>query len=1018
MKKFLTTLVSTALIGSALTVMSQPAQAAPPGSAFDPGLIISDSVFFDFGTMTVDEIQRFLDSRVSDCRATDPAIDCLRNAKFEIPETPATGPTDVGPCGAIPANPQASAAQVIHAIATACGINPRVLIVTLQKEQGLVTSTKPTEYMYRAAMGFGCPDSDPAICGKVYVGLFNQMYRAAKQFRWYGNPAGSFTYWKPGRVISMRFNPKASCGSKSFLLKNQATANLYYYTPYTPNDAALRNLYGTGDSCSAYGNRNFWRFYHDWFGSPIGGGYLLKSESSANYLIVNNQRYQVNDPKLLASLAPLGPLGEISQAYLDSFQEVGTMSHMVIDNTSNKRFVLAGSKKYEVSDCAIAAEYGLDCNAAIPLLTLQLDNFPSGGQLSRLTSVGGAQYWIEDGKYRLVVDPLALNTVGGQSEVQIDLNVEQVATITPGAPLASELATFALAGSKDLLVASGGKTYRFVASLASATNLQRWFTATGATVEPAVIAPSLHPELIRGFVASASGSAFVITPDGKIAISDPANWTSSFVVVPDSLLAAIPSVSGTLSTPVMVSSPGNKLSYFINGSARRTSTSADMTSRFLSVLKQDKVIQIPQAAINSLLNAGVAIAPGSIVKQGTAHFLADGIGNLVRLESLAQAQSVSSSKVFTFKSSDLASLQVRSRLNSLKVQCDSGAYLVDKGTLYRISDVAIAEFPGTPYPLSSSTCSALKLSDRVVGPFIRDNRGLLFYIEDGKKRRVSNWDHLAKLRGDGPGHIEVSAYFASKIPAGATAPQSAQVPTGGTVPSGEFGQLVFGGTVPTPSPSPSPTPSPTPTPSQSATPTPTPTQSANPSTYRVVSGDTLSGIARRFGVSVSSIQQLNNMGSSTTIRVGQVLQIPTGATASPSPSPSPTPSSTPSPTPTPTPSPTPTTTTYTVKSGDTLLRIASSFGVSVSSIQQLNNLGSSTTIRVGQVLRIPSGTGSASPSPSPSPTPTQRTYTVKSGDTLIAIARRFSVTTTAIAQLNNITNANSIRVGQVLKIPG
>jgi LysM repeat protein len=107
-----------------------------------------------------------------------------------------------------------------------------------------------------------------------------------------------------------------------------------------------------------------------------------------------------------------------------------------------------------------------------------------------------------------------------------------------------------------------------------------------------------------------------------------------------------------------------------------------------------------------------------------------------------------------------------------------------------------------------------------------------------------------------------------------------------------------------------------------------------------------------------------------------------------------------------------------VKSGDTLLRIASSFGVSVSSIQQLNNLGSSTTIRVGQVLRIPSATGSASPSPSPSPTPTQRTYTVKSGDTLISIARRFSVTTTAIAQLNNITNANSIRVGQVLKIPG
>ncbi|MEL0261604.1 MAG: hypothetical protein VXA38_05735, partial [Aquiluna sp.] len=167
-----------ALVG--LVSLSQPAQAAPPGSAFDPGLIISDSVFFDFGSMTLDQIQAFLDSRVENCRAEDPAIDCLKNIRVDIPETPATEPTEIGPCSAIQAKPQASAAEIIYLVANACGINPKVIITTLQKEQGLVTSTKPTDYMYRAAMGFGCPDSDPAICGKVYVGLFNQIYRAAK----------------------------------------------------------------------------------------------------------------------------------------------------------------------------------------------------------------------------------------------------------------------------------------------------------------------------------------------------------------------------------------------------------------------------------------------------------------------------------------------------------------------------------------------------------------------------------------------------------------------------------------------------------------------------------------------------------------------------------------------------------------------------------------------------------------------------------------------------------------------
>ena len=60
------------------------------------------------------------------------------------------------------------------------------------------------------------------------------------------------------------------------MLANAATAALYYYTPYQPNAAALANLYGTGDSCSAYGNRNFWRLYRDWFGDPrMGSTYTV-----------------------------------------------------------------------------------------------------------------------------------------------------------------------------------------------------------------------------------------------------------------------------------------------------------------------------------------------------------------------------------------------------------------------------------------------------------------------------------------------------------------------------------------------------------------------------------------------------------------------------------------------------------------------------------------------------------------------------------------------------------------------
>ena len=84
---------------------------------------------------------------------------------------------------------------------------------------------------------------------------------------------------------------------------------------------------------------------------------------------------------------------------------------------------------------------------------------------------------------------------------------------------------------------------------------------------------------------------------------------------------------------------------------------------------------------------------------------------------------------------------------------------------------------------------------------------------------------------------------------------------------------------------------------------------------------------------------------------------------------------------------------------------------------QLVNIGDKLTVPVPLAIPQESGTSSVSTSGSGSLSTPQRTYTVKAGDTLTAIAIKFGVTIPAIASANNITDPNKISVGQVLAIP-
>ena len=250
--------LSAALMITAGLVAATPATpaVAAVSSNFDAGNIISDGNFYDGNAMSEAEIQAFLDAKIGTCNNSL----CLNI----LTQNTYSRPADRTVCAAYTGADGEPASRLIFKVQQACGISAKVLLVTLQKEMGLITNKAPRQGQLNAAMGYGCPDTSP--CDNDQAGFYNQIYRAAWQFKRYSTP-DQWGYYQPGWK-TIKFHPNSDCGSSSILIKNNATAALYNYTPYQPTAGAIAAYPGVAPPCGSYGNRNFWFYYSNWFGSP------------------------------------------------------------------------------------------------------------------------------------------------------------------------------------------------------------------------------------------------------------------------------------------------------------------------------------------------------------------------------------------------------------------------------------------------------------------------------------------------------------------------------------------------------------------------------------------------------------------------------------------------------------------------------------------------------------------------------------------------------------------------------
>jgi len=199
---------------------------------FNPSYVLSDSELFDYNCMNIGDIQSFLQSKGSTL-AWMITEDYQGNLK--------------------------TAAEIIYLAAQQYKINPKLLLTFLQKEQSLLTLENPSQNRYDWAMGYGVCDScsydNPKI--QKYKGFGKQVDCAAGAMRFYTENANTYGFIrKAGENVTI--------SGENFIIQNQATANLYTYTPHI------------------HGNKLFFTLYNRYFGDPSVG---TNSNTTPNIIV-------------------------------------------------------------------------------------------------------------------------------------------------------------------------------------------------------------------------------------------------------------------------------------------------------------------------------------------------------------------------------------------------------------------------------------------------------------------------------------------------------------------------------------------------------------------------------------------------------------------------------------------------------------------------------------------------------------------------------------------------------------
>ncbi len=740
------------LMGVFVPVAAHGYANTPPINDSYNNRIIDDSIFLNAGSMSAQQIQAFLNSKVPSCDTNHqgglsqypPPYTCLRD--YIDPTT------------------QKSAAQLIYDEATSVGLNPQVILVTLEKEQGLVSDTWPYPSQYRSAMGYGCPESQ-SVCDSQYYGFYNQVHLGARLLRaGAARDCGDTTTlssWSIAGKWGLGNSPIVD--GKSTYLASCATGSLYNYTPHRPDSAYTL----AADGNYYYGNYNFIKYWTTWFG-PTVRAYLGRSVSSPQvYLINDSDKYPINTVDILNTYAAYGPVQTFNDGFIASLNPRATLDRVVV-GPNGTVYLLDSGNKIPFGSCSLLSDYGGSCASVVNLPQNVLDGFVSAPLATNVVrSPNGSIYEMEAGKKRAVPDMPTYTGSGLSSTPTTGLGTALVNAFPLGAPI---LLDKVVVQNRD-----NGTAYLYLGGVirpATYLGYVNWhldalpfYSFTGVQVNQLT-----SGALITTYAQDSNNVKFLLNNRQKLPLgSNAVNWSNSYTQLTDALLNNIP----TGSAPSRAIKGSGSSIWYVDSTQKRPFAgwegfinSGFTGSNDASMIDDDTIAGLPSGPlklgslqlIKQAGNASVAVVDGDGAKLLSSPQIADCFGI-----SLANVHTIDATTWNLYNPTGILSQLVTDGSND---------FLIDRGVKHLFPSGLLSSYgySGANFqavqPLTLNPFS----SGPAVTAFVRGDNGTIYHIENGTKRAYSSWGGYLSAGGTSSNTIALSDFYLANLPNGSNLP--------------------------------------------------------------------------------------------------------------------------------------------------------------------------------------------------------------------------------------------------------